>query len=558
MKILGVVCLLSIATLVPAQSRSNSINRKFELARPAVVSDFFGMNVQFPTTSPGPKEGQSLLLTSSLEAEGRLRLRFNSRETIDSPTATTTAPLGFIGSETSATDKANDWTSWGTEGIVSLLPANRIESERGTEGTLGMIIASSPRALNTGRPERVAWKPLALQSLYFLGVMHSYRIATEPSTRAGMRNPLVGGYFQTLGAMHGWSDGDGYYENYLGHPIEGAVSSHIWIHNDRRYRNVEFGRSRDYWMSRLRAYAYAWSLSEFFEIGLFSEASIGQIQRVCCAYGFVDHVITPNAGAVWLIGGDILDKYVVRRIEDHTRNAAVRAVARSVLNPPLSFANVLAGEFPWHRDNRPGVHEYVGNAYIRTEDTQPREIREVPTFELSATLPSILQFDQLSCLGGGGVGAFRVTDSWQWTVEVSGCTFGAFRTNWSGDSLTFSAGPQWISHTSGRWSPHFSMRVGGQKVTQEYVDPILKNLVLAALPPGKNPSSMRHAYAKEYETTGVSLSFSGGADLRLNRALAFRVANFDYIRSWLHPINGYEFNQGYRLSTGLVLRVGTW
>jgi hypothetical protein len=69
---------------------------------------------------------------------------------------------------------------------------------------------------------------------------------------------------------------------------------------------------------------------------------------------------------------------------------------------------------------------------------------------------------------------------------------------------------------------------------------------------------MRHAYAKEYETTGVSLSFSGGADLRLNRALAFRVANFDYIRSWLHPINGYEFNQGYRLSTGLVLRVGTW
>src|SRR5215469_14506968 len=27
--------------------------------------------------------------------------------------------------------------------------------------------------------------------------------------------------------MHGWSDGDGYYKNYLGHPIQGAVSGYI-------------------------------------------------------------------------------------------------------------------------------------------------------------------------------------------------------------------------------------------------------------------------------------------------------------------------------------------
>jgi len=75
----------------------------------------------------------------------------------------------------------------------------------------------------------------------FVGVMHGYRFATEPSTRNALSNQPFG-YFAALGAMHGWSDGDGYFENYLGHPIQGAVSDYLWIHNDPRYRNVEFGK----------------------------------------------------------------------------------------------------------------------------------------------------------------------------------------------------------------------------------------------------------------------------------------------------------------------------
>jgi hypothetical protein len=419
--------------------------------------------------------------------------------------------------------------------------------------------ADSRRAADGSGREEVSWTPLARQSLAYLGIMHSFRLATEPSTRNAMSNPVVGGYFQSLGALHGWSDGDTYYENYLGHPIEGAVSGYLLIHNDPRYRNVEFGRSRDYWMSRLRAYAFAWAFSEQFEIGLLSEASIGQIQRYCCAYGFVDHVITPNGGILWIVGGDIVDKYVTRRmIEDHTRNSAVRAVARGVLNPPLSFANFMAGQYPWHRENRPGVRDYDGELHLRVENRVPLEIRQVPSFELTATLPSVLQFGRLSCVGGGGVGAFRLTDSWQWTAEVSGCTFGNFEKNWSGDSLTFSTGPQWISHTSSRWSLHFGMRLGGQKVTQEYVDPVKKQRVLHSLPPGKSVKDVRDEYTTHFETTGPSLVISGGTDLRLNRALALRAANVDYVRSWLDPINGYDLNQGYRVSTGLVLRMGTW
>jgi hypothetical protein len=119
-------------------------------------------------------------------------------------------------------------------------------------------------------------------------------------------------------------------------------------------------------MSRLRAFGFAWAFSEQFEVGPLSEASLGQIQRCCCAYDLVDHVITPTAGLGWLVGEDIIDKHVVRKIEDRTRNRAIRiiSIARVGLNPPESFANVLAFDPPWHRDNRPGIRNYDGEFYL--------------------------------------------------------------------------------------------------------------------------------------------------------------------------------------------------
>src|SRR5215470_12214077 len=211
----------------------------------------------------------------------------------------------------------------------------------------------------------VEWKSLMNGSLFYLGVMHGFRIATEAGTREGLHNSVFGGYFKALGAMHGWSDGDGYYENYLGHPIEGAVSGYIWIHNDPRYRLVQFGKDRDYWMSRLRAYGFAWAFSEQFEVSLVSEASIGQIQRYCCAYGFVDHVITPNGGLVWMVAGDAIDRYVTVPIENRTHNTAIRILARVGLNPAQSFANLMMFQYPWRRENRATVSKYDGELYLR-------------------------------------------------------------------------------------------------------------------------------------------------------------------------------------------------
>jgi hypothetical protein len=388
--------------------------------------------------------------------------------------------------------------------------------------------------------------------------MHGFRIATEPSTRKAMGNQPFG-YFAALGAMHGWSDGDGYYENYLGHPIEGAVSNYLWIHNDLRYRNVEFGKSRDYWMSRLRAYAYAWAFSEQFEIGLVSEASMGQIQRYCCAYGFVDHVVTPNFGMIWLIGGDILDRYVTRPFENRTRSVAARSLLRAAINPPQSFANILMLQYPWHRENRPSPTAYDGQLYLRAESLNSGKFMHpiVPKFELTAAMPSYTQMGHSSCIGGSGIAGFRLSDFWQWPLEVGGCTLGnSLPKHWSGDSLIFNTGPQWIMHNSRRWSPHAHLRLGGQKVTQEYC--AVRGPQPGGLSVGTPCRSELNGRAQHYESTAFSISTGAGLDVKLNNGLALRVANLDYMYSWLHPVAGNDYRQSVRFTTGIVLRIGTW
>lgn len=415
-------------------------------------------------------------------------------------------------------------------------------------------------------PPKVQWRQLMGASLRYLGVMHSFRLATEAGTRYGLtHNSFWGGYMSALGAMHGWSDGDSYYENYLGHPIQGAVSAYIWIHDDPRYRNVEFGKNPDYWKSRLRAYAYAWAFSEQFEVGLLSEASIGNIQRYCCQYGFVDHVITPNGGILWVVGEDMVDKYVVRRIEDSTHNLGLRIGARIVLNPVQSFANFMNLEYPWYRENRAAPSHYesgITGSYASmspVEASGSKTYPIVPKFEFTATLPSQMQIGGLSCLGGGGIGGFRMDDNWQWTVEVSGCTLGnSTPQNWSGDSLTFTTGPEWIRHSESRWSPHAHVRVGGQKVTLQHADPKERALITSIVPEGTDLNPYYHLFTTNYESTGLSMSMGGGIDYRLYSGLALRVANLDYVHSWLAPVNGMDFNQGVRFTTGVVLRLGTW
>ena len=406
------------------------------------------------------------------------------------------------------------------------------------------------------REQSVQWKSLLRAELLFLVTMHAYRIGTENGTREALQNRVWGGYLQALGALHGWSDGDGYYETYLGHPIQGAVASYMWIHNDPKYRVVEFGKSRDYWMSRLRAYAWSYVEQEQFKLGLLSEATIGQISRYCCAYGFNDHVITSNGGMVWMVAGDAADRYIVRRIEDHTRNVPLRIAARLVFNPPLGMANLMNLQYPWYRENRPAPSHYEGQLFLQPANPAPRELSLIPKFEATASIPSAMWFSNLSCLGGFGVLGYHITGSWQWTGEVGGCMLSGKSKGWSGDSLTFMTGPQWILHSQSRWSPHFHLRAGGQKITEEYC--LQYGPLPTGLQPGRACETDPTGYAKHYETTGVALSTGVGMDVALTKALSLRLADLNYVHTWVPNLNGTEFSDGVRVSIGLGLKIGTW
>lgn len=196
------------------------------------------------------------------------------------------------------------------------------------------------------------WNSALLQAGFFLGIQHGFRIATEPSSRGNLRGPLFADYFQSASALRGWSDGDPFIVNYVGHPMMGAVSNYIYIQNDPRGRGQVFGKNAGYWKSRLRALAWTAAYSAQFELGPVSESSIGNVGLDGRGQGTVDLVVTPVVGLAWSTAEDALDRMVVERLERKFKNRIARLAIRSGLNPSRSFSNALRFKVPWYRDTR--------------------------------------------------------------------------------------------------------------------------------------------------------------------------------------------------------------
>jgi len=220
----------------------------------------------------------------------------------------------------------------------------------------GLSFAAAPAQIGDGPSFR--WDSAIKQSMLFLAISHAFRFATEPSTRADMKGPFWRDYFRSVGNLRGWGDGDEFLVNYIGHPLEGAVAGYIQIQNDPKGRWQEVGFNKGYWLSRLKALGWAAAFSTQYEIGLLSEASLGNVglkpsDKSNHPMGYIDLVVTPVMGTAWLVGEDLLDRYVIRYIESKVRNRAVRAIVRSFLNPSRSFANMHRGKLFWRRDDRP-------------------------------------------------------------------------------------------------------------------------------------------------------------------------------------------------------------
>lgn len=201
------------------------------------------------------------------------------------------------------------------------------------------------------------WGPVLWQSGFFLATQHAFRFATEPGTRELFGGPFFQDWGDSIRGLHGWGDKDPFIVNYIGHPMQGAVTSYVFTNNHRTGKKAVFGMNRDYWITRTKAMAYSAAYSAQFELGPLSEASLGNVgsRSVRGTMGWVDLVVTPTAGMGWQVVEDALDRYVIEKFENKVRWAPAQLIVRGFLNPARSFSNVMRLKVPWARDTRPGI-----------------------------------------------------------------------------------------------------------------------------------------------------------------------------------------------------------
>jgi hypothetical protein len=222
--------------------------------------------------------------------------------------------------------------------------------------------------------EKFHWTSALGQSFGFLVVGHAFRLANDDGARYLLfHKPFWNDYWASASHfdMSRWGDGDSFLVNYIGHPMEGAVYGDIFLNSDPKGRSARFGKSSNYWYSRLKAMAWATVWEAYFEIGpIFSEAAIGNEGGYtyvpgcglypCDKYpgktfkpatnntGGVDFVITPTVGMGWIVLEDAIEREIVDRLAKDSP-ALKYKLLRGSLAPSHTFANLFAGKKPWFR-----------------------------------------------------------------------------------------------------------------------------------------------------------------------------------------------------------------
>ncbi len=431
---------------------------------------------------------------------------------------------------------------------------------------------------------RFRWKPALGESLLFTGMMHSFNIATEAGTRDTLNGHWFTHYMQSVSALRGWSDGDTFMAPYVGHPIEGSIFGFIERQNDPKFKYVQWGDGREYWISMLRSMAYSAVWHTQWKIGPASEASIGNVM-LHASPGFITLVDTPTLGFCTMLAEDAADRWLIMGLENRTDNRAVIILARSFLNPGRTFANMMAFRPPWVRDTR--LNLFGANYQIRKvllEDYKNGEGDKPFIYVKDAWKPAGVDFVQPhpkeadieltafpyyetflgggSCIGGGGTGAARVNPKWQVLTEVSGCLImHQPQVEISADSLFYGGGFRWTPMAARRFSPFGQFMFGGRKVTQEYTNHALRQQLWDEWNNGNGTLGhypMRSAYSVENSQNGPSIAVGGGFDWVVTRPFAWRIVNVEYTHSWMNDVAQIRPQEGLKISTQAVVRIGTW
>ncbi len=236
-----------------------------------------------------------------------------------------------------------------------------------------LSISTSAGALSEQEKEGFHWGRALKESATLLVIEQSYVVHTDfrwvVSENGIPFNHYWRDYMQSLHSWKdsGWSDGDPNMFGYVGHPIQGAFTSYIWIQNDPKAERMEFSNTKAYWRSRLKATIWNAIYSTQWNLGPISEVTVEKYgsqtrspwnrngtwpctsKNCYTGVGQIDIVMTPIGGFGWLIGEEWMDKNIMRRVEANTRNRFLIDTVRCTFNPIRAGANILHGNRPWFR-----------------------------------------------------------------------------------------------------------------------------------------------------------------------------------------------------------------
>ncbi len=336
------------------------------------------------------------------------------------------------------------------------------------------------------------WWPALQQSFYFLLIEHGFRVADDPFLRYLLwHKPFWHDWAASDQHFYfnRWGDGDDFIVNYIGHPMEGGVTGNIQILNDPRGRSLTFGKSRAYWMSRLRAMAWAAAYSAQFEAGpVLSESAIGNeggyfYRPGCDPYltcskpddhkpitnntGWVDFVVTPVVGTGWIILEDALESEFINRWDPQTPDEPLRfKLWRASLSPTHVMANFVAGKVPWYRYRiygPDGGDIFYGS---RFKDRPKFTFDGVKRWEFGVHYSYLsLPVDTETCLScresnnGFGVNfAYRITNR-LWVDSDVNYFPGSGNYGSKGNAIQGEFGPRY-GYTGKSWAWYFKLRPG--------------------------------------------------------------------------------------------------
>ncbi|MGA8035144.1 MAG: hypothetical protein WB985_04165 [Candidatus Acidiferrales bacterium] len=339
--------------------------------------------------------------------------------------------------------------------------------------------------------ESFHWWPALQQSFFFLLIEHGFRIADDPFLRYLLwHKPFWHDYVASTRHFYfdQWGDGDDFIVNYIGHPMEGGVTGNIQIQNDPRGRSLTFGKSRAYWMSRMRAMAWSAVFSAQFEAGpIFSEAAIGNeggyfYKPGCDPYlscskqenkaitnntGWVDFVITPVVGTGWIVLEDAIEAELTDRWAPGQPDDALKwKLMRASLSPTHVMANFVAGKMPWYRYRIYGPDDGNIFPWMNHSTAEPFSFEGVQRWEVGAhysflSLPVATESCASCRVNNSGFGfnaAYRITNR-LWVDNEVNFYPGSGGYGKKGSMTQGMFGPRY-GYTGKNWGWYFKLRPG--------------------------------------------------------------------------------------------------